>query len=136
MLADSAGAGRYGSVAGAGPVTIPGRLPVLVRVGPGAAGAWLSGARRLSCSWGAASLRRFGTGGVRGRGVKDVRRPPFRVAGPPVRRFVRVRDETGGMGGADGGDDPARRTPAVARGASLLLALPEVMRQHNFHRFR
>ena len=74
MLADSAGAGRYGAGAGAGPVTIPGRLPVLVRVGPGAGGAWLSGARRLSCSWGAASLRRFGMGGVRGRGVKDMRR--------------------------------------------------------------
>ena len=44
------------------------------RVGPGAGGAWLSGARRLSCSWGAASLRRFGMGGVRGRGVKDMRR--------------------------------------------------------------
>ena len=111
MLADSAGAGRYGAGAGAGPVTIPGRLPVLVRVGPGAVGAWLSGARRLSCSWGTASLRRFGTGGVRGRGVKDVRRPPFRVAGPPARRFVRVRDETGGMGGADGVTIPRAAPP-------------------------
>ena len=60
-------------------------------------------------SGGAAVLARPGNGVIAplrdgrsaGRKVKDTRRPPFRIAGLPVRRFTRIHDETDGTNGAE-----------------------------------
>ena len=77
------------------------------------------GGRRVTFG-GATALARSGNGVIAplrdgrsaGRKVKDTRRPPFWVAGPPARRFTRIHDETDGAEEASGTAIPRAAAPA------------------------
>ena len=123
------GPGRRPSPARSGPVSMmvlrrwrpPGPAPIRRCVG-----AAEKGGRRVSFGCAAAPthpgsgvIAPFRDGRGAGWGVKDMRRPPFWVAGPSAYRFARACGEAGDAGGVNGagGVDGASRMDGMGRGA-------------------
>ena len=123
------GPGRRPSPARSGPVSMmvlrrwrpPGPAPIRRCVG-----AAEKGGRRVSFGCAAAPthpgsgvIAPFRDGRGAGWGVKDMRRPPFWVAGPSACWFARACGEAGDAGGANGagGVDGVSRMDGMGRGA-------------------